>query len=139
MLVQGGGSVIEDGLRACQQSIRIRLEVDAFQPDLGLDFAALDVDLHTGGRIRALIEAVHDAVTVVVQFATLRVNGCAHRQVGQRDTLAFALVRVWSVLARLLAPVFAFFGEKQAQAVYQQAAGKPRSNKEIQEGENHDR
>ena len=63
----------------------------------------------------------------------------ARRQVGQRDTLAFALVRVWSVLARLLAPVFAFFGEKQAQAVYQHAAGKPRSNKEIQEGENHDR
>lgn len=48
----------------------------------------------------------------------------ARRQVGQRDTLAFALVRVWSVLARLLAPFFAFFGEKQAQTVYQQSAGK---------------
>ena len=48
----------------------------------------------------------------------------ARRQVGQRDTLAFALVRVWSVLARLLAPVFTFFGEKQAQTVYQQSAGK---------------
>ena len=63
----------------------------------------------------------------------------ARRQVGQRDTLAFALVRVWSVLARLLAPVFAFFGEKQAQAVYRQGAGKRQSNTEIQEGENHDR
>ena len=48
----------------------------------------------------------------------------ARRQVGQRDTLAFALVRVWSVLARLLAPVFAFLGEKQAQTGYQQSAGK---------------
>jgi hypothetical protein len=50
----------------------------------------------------------------------------ARRQVGQRDTLAFALVRVWSVLARLLAPLFSFFGEKQAQTVYQQSAGKIR-------------
>lgn len=51
----------------------------------------------------------------------------ARRQVGQRDTLAFALVRVWSVLAGLLAPLFAFFGEKQAQTVYQQSAGKVRA------------
>ena len=48
----------------------------------------------------------------------------ARRQIGQRDTLAFALVRVWSELARLLAPLFAFIGEKQAQTVYQQSAGK---------------
>ena len=48
----------------------------------------------------------------------------ARRQIGQRDTLAFALVRVWSVLARLLAPLFTFIGEKQAQTVYQQSAGK---------------
>lgn len=55
----------------------------------------------------------------------------ARRQVGQQDTLAFALFRVWAVLARLLAPLFAFFGEKQAQTIYQQSA----KNKT---GENHD-
>ncbi|MDJ0708844.1 MAG: hypothetical protein QNJ14_00570 [Woeseiaceae bacterium] len=47
----------------------------------------------------------------------------ARRQVGQQDTLAFALVRIWAVLARLLAPLFAFFGEKQARAIYQNTSG----------------
>ncbi len=47
----------------------------------------------------------------------------ARRQVGQRDTLAFALVRIWAVLARLLAPLFAFFGEKQARTIYQNTSG----------------
>ena len=45
----------------------------------------------------------------------------ARRQVGQRDTLAFALVRIWAALARLLAPFFARFGEHQASAVYKHA------------------
>ena len=52
----------------------------------------------------------------------------ARRQVGQRDSFAFALVKIWAVLARMLAPLFAFFGEKQAQTLYQQSArkrGKP--------------
>ncbi len=48
----------------------------------------------------------------------------ARRQVGQRDSIAFALVGIWAVLARLLAPVFAFFSEKQAQTIYQQSARK---------------
>ena len=43
----------------------------------------------------------------------------ARRQVGQRDTLSFALVRIWAVLARLLAPFFAAFGERQARALHQ--------------------
>ncbi len=50
----------------------------------------------------------------------------ARREVGQRDTLAFALVRIWAVLARLLAPLFAFFGEKQARTVYQNTSGAAR-------------
>ncbi len=50
--------------------------------------------------------------------------GRARRQVGQRDSIAFALVGIWAVLARLLAPVFAFFSEKQAQTIYQQSARK---------------
>ncbi len=58
----------------------------------------------------------------------------ARRQVGQRDTLAFALVRVWSVLARLLAPLFTFFGEKQAQTVYQQSAGKVKKSAAARDG-----
>ncbi len=47
---------------------------------------------------------------------SLRAVSRARRQVGQRDTLAFALVRIWAVLARLLAPLFAFLGERQAEA-----------------------
>ena len=53
----------------------------------------------------------------------LKAASRARRQVGQRDTLAFALVRIWSVLARLLAPLFAFFGEKQARTIYQNTSG----------------
>jgi len=53
----------------------------------------------------------------------LRAVSRARRQVGQRDTLAFALVRIWAALARLLAPLFAFFGEKQARTIYQNTSG----------------
>lgn len=49
----------------------------------------------------------------------------ARRQVGQRDTLAFLLVRIWSALARMLAPMFAFIGEKQARSAYRQSAAMP--------------
>jgi hypothetical protein len=45
----------------------------------------------------------------------------ARRQVGQRDTLTFALVRIWAALARMLAPFFALLGERQAQASWQQS------------------
>lgn len=42
------------------------------------------------------------------------------RKVGQRDTLAFALVKVWAALARLLAPFFAAVSERQALAQHRQ-------------------
>jgi hypothetical protein len=32
------------------------------------------------------------------------------------------MVRIWAVLARLLAPLFAAFGEKQARALHQHTA-----------------
>ena len=57
---------------------------------------------------------------------SLRAVSRARRQVGQRDTLAFALVRIWAVLARLLAPLFAFLGERQAEAQWRSGgAGRP--------------
>ena len=40
----------------------------------------------------------------------------ARRQVGQRDTLAFLFVKIWAALAKVLAPVFALLGERQAEA-----------------------
>lgn len=64
----------------------------------------------------------------------------ARRQVGQRDTLAFALVDIWSVLAGLLAPVLAFVGRKQAETLYQQSAGRiGPTDKAPPGGENDDR
>ena len=41
----------------------------------------------------------------------------ARRQVGNRDTIVFAFVRIWAVLAKILAPFFAVFGTKHAHAV----------------------
>ena len=38
----------------------------------------------------------------------------ARAGVGQRDTLLFAIVRIWTVIAELLAPVFAQLAERQA-------------------------
>ena len=38
----------------------------------------------------------------------------ARRQIGQRDTFSFALVKIWAVLAKLVAPFFATLSEKQA-------------------------
>ncbi len=39
----------------------------------------------------------------------------ARRQVGQRDTLAFLFVKIWAALAKIVAPVFALLGERQAE------------------------
>ena len=58
----------------------------------------------------------------------LRAVSQARRQVGQRDTLGFALFRIWAVLARLLAPLFAIFGERQAAAIYRQQKGHPETS-----------
>jgi len=55
----------------------------------------------------------------------LRAVSLARRQVGQRDTMGFALFRIWAVLARLLAPLFAFFGERQAQTIYRHQSSRP--------------
>ncbi len=57
----------------------------------------------------------------------------ARRQVGQRDTLSFALVRIWAALARLLAPVFARFGEHQAQAVHRRTRTAPQRPQSIRD------
>jgi hypothetical protein len=35
--------------------------------------------------------------------------------VGVRDTLMFAIVRIWTVIAQLLAPVFAMFAVRKAE------------------------
>ncbi|MCH9696288.1 MAG: hypothetical protein K0U72_17365 [Gammaproteobacteria bacterium] len=66
--------------------------------------------------------------------------GRARRQVGQRDSLAFALVRIWAVLARLLAPLFAAFSERQAQAIHQHSSGQKKlsADDQDQKGENND-
>lgn len=64
--------------------------------------------------------------------------GRARRQVGQRDTLTFALVRIWAVLARLLAPVFATVSERQARALHKHGASSrslPRRKNNRDEGE----
>ena len=61
--------------------------------------------------------------------------GRARRQVGQRDTVAFALVRIWAVLARLLAPLFALIGEKQARAAHLQSAAQVHARREPDEQE----
>ncbi len=61
----------------------------------------------------------------------------ARRQVGQRDTLAFALVRIWAVLAKLLAPLFAFLGERQAEAQWR-TGGARRRTTSIVTGEDND-
>ncbi len=59
----------------------------------------------------------------------------ARRQVGQRDTLAFALVRIWAVLARLMAPLFALLGEKQARAAHPQSTAQVHTRREPDEKE----
>lgn len=50
--------------------------------------------------------------------------GRARRQVGQRDTIAFAMVNIWTVLARLIAPIFAAISVRQAAAIHQHSAGR---------------
>jgi hypothetical protein len=42
----------------------------------------------------------------------------------RRNSAAFALVRIWSVLARMLVPLFTVAGDRQARTIYPQLAGK---------------
>ena len=65
----------------------------------------------------------------------LRAVSRARREVGQRDTLGFALFRLWAVLARLLAPFFAFFGERQAQTIYKTQIGRRNTTGSDNKGE----
>ena len=48
--------------------------------------------------------------------------------VAQRDTLVFALVRIWSALATLLAPIFAALATRQARETLQRGTP-PRPSK----------
>ena len=61
---------------------------------------------------------------------TLAAVSRARQQVGQRDTLSFALVKIWAAFARMLAPLFARFGEHQAKAVYERMKPIDRSDLE---------
>ncbi len=68
-------------------------------------------------KIRRLMQTGMGAEQPTKRVST--VLGKARRQTGQRDTISFVLVRIWAVLARLLAPLFAAFGEQQAKAIHQ--------------------
>lgn len=52
----------------------------------------------------------------------------ARANVAQRDTLSFAVVRMWTALAALLAPLFAALAKSQAQALH---GRRPPRNKPI--------
>ena len=78
-------------------------------------------DKHKEKNVRRLMQAGMD--DEARSSRPLKAVSRARREVGQRDTLAFALVRIWAALARLLAPLFAFFGEKQARTIYQNTSG----------------
>ena len=63
-----------------------------------------------------------DQLTTENPDRTRKTINRARRQVGQRDTLTFAFIKIWATLAKLLAPFFAAVGEKQAQATRQTQA-----------------
>ena len=45
--------------------------------------------------------------------------------VGQRDSLLFAIVKIWAAIAEMLAPVFAQLGERQAATAARARLSKP--------------
>lgn len=55
-------------------------------------------------------------ITPANQTSIARALKRARASVAQRDTLAFAIVRIWTTLAALLAPLFATLATKQARA-----------------------
>jgi hypothetical protein len=71
-------------------------------------------------EIRELMKAGLDEQPSSARLST--VLGKARRQAGQRDTISFALIRIWAVLARLLAPLFAAFDRRQAAAIHKHSA-----------------
>jgi hypothetical protein len=90
-------------------------------------------------QIRALMKAGLDEQPCSARVST--VLGKARRQVGQRDTISFALIRIWAALARLVAPLFAAFDRRQAAAIHKHSARRNIPRREIAEnnkGEIHD-
>lgn len=87
-------------------------------------------------EIRRLMKAGMDDPQTPARVST--VLSKARRQVGQRDTISFAMVRIWAVLARLLAPLFAAFSERQAGAIHQHSRRRvnpPHNKTQQEEGE----
>ena len=79
-------------------------------------------DLQKEQEVRRLMQAGmgDDDKLMLSRKAVVRVR----QRVGERDTLAFALVRIWAALARLLSPFFARFGEAQARALHNRDLGR---------------
>jgi len=71
-------------------------------------------------EIRELMKTGLDDRSSSARVSTVLVR--ARRQAGQRDTISFALIRIWAVLARLLAPFFAAFNRRQAAAIHKHSA-----------------
>ena len=62
-----------------QQAVGVGLEVDPRQRDNVLDLATIDINTHTRGRIRTLVQAIEHAVSIVIAFTTVAVDLCAGR------------------------------------------------------------
>lgn len=56
----------------------------------------------------------------------------ARASVGQRDTMLFAFVRVWTTLAQLLAPVFAHLARLHVEASHGRKGAAPEPKKPTQ-------
>ncbi len=83
-------------------------------------------EMNENEDIRQLLKG--DGDTTFDQRRTRLTLSRARRQIGQRDTFAFALVKIWAVLARLVALFFATVAEKQAEMIKNQASASSETN-----------
>ncbi|MEM8983314.1 MAG: hypothetical protein AAGC71_09820 [Pseudomonadota bacterium] len=77
-------------------------------------------------RIKALFDAAPPPDADPEHDPLDRVMPRVRAGVGQRDTLLFAIVRIWTAIAEMLAPVFAQLGERRAETAARARLGQLR-------------
>lgn len=68
-------------------------------------------------QVKAWLESAKPPTDQIMEKQRIATVQRARASIGQRDTVMFAFIKLWTVLADMLAPIFANFAAKRAIAM----------------------